>query len=208
MLRAKPECANELLQAAMRADTHDTKEHFLKTVITDHGFSSIETERRLLNEAGCELVVAQCKTPDDVITAASDADALLVQWAPITAEVLNALQRCKVLVRYGIGVDNVDLEAAKARGIAVCNVPDYCIDEVADHAVSLALSLARQLPQINRRVRGGTWKITPDQPMPAFRDMTFATAGFGRIAREVLARARLRLSPGGLRPVRAAKRFR
>lgn len=136
-----------------------------------------------MKAAGADLVVAQCKTADEVIAAARDADALLVQWAPVNAAVIAALNRCKVIVRYGIGVDNVDLAAAKARGIAVCNVPDYGIHEVAEHAVSLALALGRQLPMIDRRLRGGTWKITPDKPMPALRETTFATAGFGRIAR-------------------------
>ncbi|HEX8832719.1 MAG TPA: C-terminal binding protein [Abditibacteriaceae bacterium] len=161
-----------------------------KAVVTDHGFKNIEQERRILEEAGCELSVAQCKTQEEVIQAARGAHALLVQWAPITAEVIESLDTCKIIVRYGIGVDNVALEAAKAKGITVCNVPDYCIDEVADHSVALALSLGRQLTQIDRRLRDGVWKIVPDSPMPAFREMTFATAGFGRIARAVLERAR------------------
>ncbi len=154
-----------------------------RVVVTDHGFPNLRHEETVLAAAGAELVVAQCKTPEAVIAATRDADALLVQWAPVNAAVIAALTRCKVIIRYGIGVDNVDLAAAKARGIPVCNVPDYGVDEVASHAVALALALRRQLPQIDRRLRGGTWKITPDQPMPALRDSTFATAGFGRIAR-------------------------
>jgi len=154
-----------------------------RVLITDHGFPNLRHEEAALAAAGAELVVAQCKTADEVIAAARDAGALLVQWAPVTAAVIATLTRCRIIVRYGIGVDNVDLAAAKARGIPVCNVPDYGIHEVAEHAVSLALALARQLPQIDRRLRGGTWKITPDKPMPALRETTFATAGFGRIAR-------------------------
>jgi D-3-phosphoglycerate dehydrogenase len=161
-----------------------------KAVVTDHGFANIEQERRILTEADCDLGEAQCKTPAEVIEAARGAHALLVQWAPVTAEVIETLDTCKIIVRYGIGVDNVALDAAKAKGITVCNVPDYCIDEVADHSVALALSLGRQLSQIDRRLRDGVWKIVPNSPMPAFREMTFATAGFGRIARTVLERAR------------------
>jgi D-3-phosphoglycerate dehydrogenase len=160
-----------------------------RVAITDHGFKTTEPERSILAEAGAELTVAQCKTADEVCEAAMAADALLVQWAPINATVIAALKKCRVIVRYGIGVDNVDLTAAKERGIPVCNVPDYCIDEVADHTVALATSLARQLPQIHERVTSGTWKIIPDKPMPAFRNMIFATAGFGRIAQAVLNRA-------------------
>jgi D-3-phosphoglycerate dehydrogenase len=159
-------------------------------LITDHGFADVELERAIVTAAGFELAVAQCKTEADVINAASAADALLVQWAPVRADAVRSLARCKVIVRLGIGVDNVDLEATKARGIPVCNVPDYCIDEVADHAVSLALAMARQLRQIDRRTRSGQWKITPDAAMPAFRSSTFAVAGFGRIGRAVLERAR------------------
>ncbi len=155
----------------------------LRVLITDHGFPNLRHEEATLHAAGVELVVAQCKTADEVIAAARDVDALLVQWAPVNATVIAALTRCRVIVRYGIGVDNVDLAAAKARGIPVCNVPDYGVHEVAEHAVSLALALARQLPQLDARLRAGLWKITPDRPMPSLRTMTFATAGFGRIAR-------------------------
>jgi D-3-phosphoglycerate dehydrogenase len=165
-------------------------EFSMKVIVTDHGFSHVEQEERLAAEAGATLVVAQCKTAEDVIAACRDADALLVQWAPITAEVVAALEKCKVIVRYGIGVDSVDLKAAAAKGIPVCNIPDYCIDEVADHSLALALSLARQLPQTDARLRSGVWKIMPPRSFPALRELTFATAGLGRIARAVLARAK------------------
>lgn len=96
-----------------------------------------------------------------------------------------------MIVCYGIGVDNVDLAVAERKGIPVCNAPDYCIDEVADHIVALALAHARQLIQIDGRTRAGVWSICPDKPMPSFSEMTFATAGYGRIARAVLDRARI-----------------
>lgn len=162
----------------------------MKIVITDCGFANIAPETAIIAEAGIELASAQCKTPDDVIRAAADADGIIVQWAPITAAVIDGLSRCKVIVRYGIGVDNVDLAAATRKGIPVCNVPDYCIDEVADHTVAVALAQARQLIQIDARTRAGLWKIIPDKPMPSFSEMTFATAGYGRIARAVLDRAK------------------
>ena len=155
----------------------------LRVLLTDHGYPTLQLLESILTPAGAELIAAQCKTPEDVIAAGRDMDALLVTWAPITAAVSTALTRCKVIVRCGIGVDNVDLAAAKARGIPVCNVPDYGVREVAEHALALALALVRQLPQIDHRLRGGTWKLTPDRPMPALHASTFATAGFGRIAR-------------------------
>ncbi len=160
-----------------------------KVVITDYGFKSIDQERRII-PAEVELAAHQCRTEDDVIRVASDADALLVQWAPITERVIVALTRCKAIVRYGIGVDNVDLPAARRRGIAVCNVPDYGVNEVADHAATLALALARQLPTYDRDLRNGGWNPNQRVDMPDFDQMQFGTLGFGRIARKVLERAR------------------
>jgi D-3-phosphoglycerate dehydrogenase len=161
-----------------------------KVVVTDFSFPGVEIERNLVEAAGGRLAGAQCRTEDDVIAAAGEAVALLVQWAPITERVMRALPHCKTVVRYGIGVDNVDLAAAKRLGVAVANVPDYCIDEVADHTLALALTLGRQIFTTFERLKGGTWKISPPAPMPAFRDMTFAVVGLGRIGRAVLARAR------------------
>jgi len=161
-----------------------------KVIITDHSFPGIEAERELVEAAGGSLEVARCKTEDDVIAACQGADALLVQWAPITERVLRSLARCKAVIRYGIGVDNVDLAAARRLGVAVANIPDYCIDEVADHTVALALALARQLPATHERLRAGDWKITPPSPMAAFRDMSFVVIGLGRIGRSVLGRAK------------------
>ncbi len=158
-------------------------------LITDSGFPHLDAERALLAAAGATVSAAQCRTAEEVILAGAGADILIVQWAPITRAVIAALPQLRLIVRYGIGVDNVDLAAAGERGIPVCNVPDYCLDEVADHTLALALALSRQLPQTDAAVRGGTWKITAPAPAPALRGRVFATAGFGRIARAVLARA-------------------
>jgi D-3-phosphoglycerate dehydrogenase len=161
-----------------------------KFVITDYKFPHIDTEEKMIRDAGGSVQAFQCVTEAEVIQAASDADAILVQWAPITAAVLEQLKHCKIIVRYGIGVDNIDLEAARRLGITVCNVPRYCIDEVADHTFALALALSRQLGAIDQRLRQGIWNTQPPNPMPASRQMTFATIGYGRIARAVLDRAR------------------
>ncbi len=166
-----------------------------KVLITDYGFTDIQQETALISGAGFALQAAQCKTEEEVLQHGSDAAALLVQWAPVTARVIEGLQHCRLIVRYGIGVDNVDLEAAKKKKIVVCNVPDYCIAEVADHTVSLALALARQLTATHNRTIGGEWKIIPPQPALPFYEMKFATIGFGRIAREV----QKRVTPFGLR---------
>ncbi len=168
------------------ADLHKTP----KFVITDFQFPDVETEKSIIENAGGQLAAFHCKTELDVMDVVADADVLLVQWAPITRSVVDCLTNCKVIVRYGIGLDNIDLEASRHRGITVRNIPDYCIDEVADHTVTLALSLARQVAAIDRRVRQGTWKIVPPRPMLASRQSMFVTIGYGRIARAVLSRAR------------------
>lgn len=162
----------------------------MKIFVTDYGFANTQPERAIAEMAGFELEAVQCRTSAEVITHCREADALIVQWAPVDRTAIAALEKCRVIVRYGIGVDNLDLAAAAERGIPVCNVPDYCIEEVADHSLSLALALARQLPQTDAALRSGTWSITPPGEVPAFRDTVFATAGFGRIARAVLDRAR------------------
>jgi len=161
-----------------------------RIVITDYTFADLERERQVIEGAGGQLTVLQCRTEEDVIRQASDADGLLVQWAPITRSVIDRLRNCKVIVRYGIGIDNVDLAAARDRGITVCNVPDYCINEVADHTMALTLALVRQVTATDRTLRTGQWNSQLDRPILAPDQMTFAAVGFGRTAQAVLNRAR------------------
>jgi len=160
-----------------------------RVVVTDHGFPDLEAEERALREVGAELSVYQCRTVLEVADAVREADAVLTQWAPITEEAIAAMAHCKVIVRYGIGVDNVDLEAAGKRGIPVVNVPDYALEEVADHAMALLLSLARKLSQVTEQVRAGKWQTNPCRPMRSLRGQTLGLAGFGNIARNVASRA-------------------
>jgi D-3-phosphoglycerate dehydrogenase len=162
----------------------------LNVVVTDYTFADLESERQIIEGAGGFLTAFQCRTEEDVIRQASEADGLLVQWAPITRSVIGKLRNCKVVVRYGIGIDNVDLDAARDHGITVCNVPDYCINEVADHTMALALSLLRQITEADRTLRSGRWNPQPERPILAPEQMTFATIGFGRTAQAVLNRAR------------------
>jgi D-3-phosphoglycerate dehydrogenase / 2-oxoglutarate reductase len=162
----------------------------LRVVITDHGFPNVAIEQRIIEAAGCELSTFQCKTEQQVIEAAKNSEAVLVQFAPITRAVIEQLTHCKIIVRYGVGTDNIDIDAARAHSIIVSNVPNYCVDEVADHSFALALALTRQILAIDGRLKRNVWSSTPPQPMPASRQMTFVTIGFGRIARALLERAR------------------
>ena len=112
-------------------------------------------------------------------------------FAPINARVIAALTKARIIVRYGIGVDNVDLEAAAKRGIPVCNVPDYCINEVADQTLALILALTRQIVSNWDGIRRGEWKLAlPREQTRALRDMTVGLVAFGRISREVASRLR------------------
>jgi len=162
-----------------------------KAIITDHGFPSIEIQRAIIESAGFQLEEAHpiCKTEDDVIARCRDADVLLVQWAPVTRRVLQALPRVKCLVRYGVGVNNLDLEGARDLGVTVANVPDFCVEEVSDHAMAMILALGRRIPQDHSQIMRGGWGINPFRPIPAFADMTLGLIGFGQIGRRVAQKA-------------------
>lgn len=160
-----------------------------KVVITDWGFPSLEPEKQVFARHGIEPVALQCKTEEEVAGAVRDADIVLTQWAPVKAQAIAAMTRCRGIVRYGIGLDNVDLAAAAHKGIPVRNVPDYCLHEVADHTMALMLALQRQVCRVQDLVREGTWKIVPPLSLPPLRQSVLGLVGFGRIARLVAARA-------------------
>ncbi|MCD9023068.1 C-terminal binding protein [Cohnella silvisoli] len=162
----------------------------LTVAVTDYGFPNLDPEEGVLRPIGFEFVTGQCKSAEEVAVLCKDADAILTQWAPITSDVIHRLTRCKIIVRYGIGVDNVDLEAARACNIPVVNVPDYAIQEVSDHTLSLMLSIVRKIPQVVNQVRDGQWQIAPCRPIIGLRDRVIGTAGFGNIARAVIHRAK------------------
>jgi len=160
-----------------------------KVAVTDCGFESLDVEKAILEPLGCEVVRGRCKTTDDVIALTADADCVIVQFAQVTAQAIAAMKKARVIVRYGIGVDSVDIAAAAKRNIPVCNVPDYCTNEVADHTLALILSLTRQVVRNWDTLRAGTWKLGAKvEDMRALRDMTVGLVAFGRIAREVAAR--------------------
>lgn len=152
-----------------------------KIIITDCDHDSIAVEQALATERGIELVLAQCRTEDEVIAAAAGADAIVVQYAPITDRVLTALPNLKAIGRYGVGVDTVDVEAATAHGVAVCNVPDYGTEDVSDHAIALALAVSRGLIQLDRGIRRGNHVLAPAQPLHRFITRTFGVVGLGLI---------------------------
>lgn len=161
----------------------------LKFAITDYTFDALDIETAILQPAGAQIVSGHCKSADELIPLVADADAVITQFAPLTAEVVNAMRRARVIVRYGIGVDNVDLAVARERGIPVCNVPDYCVDEVADHTLAMILAITRQIMPNSLHVRSGAWGLaTPLSAMRTLHELTIGCVGCGRIGRAVLAR--------------------
>jgi len=162
-----------------------------RVVITDVDFPSTEIERRELAAVDAEVIVGQCATEDDVVELCADADGIILQYAPITRRVIAHLDRCRVLSRYGIGVDTIDVQAATERGIWVCNAGDYCRAEVAEHAMALLLALGRRLFALDRSVHAGIWNTVGAMgPAPRLQGQTLGLIGFGTIGREVAARAR------------------
>jgi D-3-phosphoglycerate dehydrogenase len=163
-----------------------------KIAITDYTFDTLDIETGILAPLGCEIVAwKRVAPPSELAQMVGDADHIITQFARVNAEVIGAMRRAKVIVRYGVGVDNIDLEAARARGIPVCNVPDYCMDEVADHTLALILASTRQLPANNSHIRNGGWGLAvPLAAMKSLADLTVGVLGFGRIGSEVVGRLR------------------
>ncbi len=162
-----------------------------QVVITDCPWSDISIEQSVLAEIGAEVRRFACTQEEEVIAAAHDADALLVGWAPITSRVIHALTRCRIIVRYGAGYNNVDVDAATEAGIGVAINAEYCVDEVATHALALLLACHRQLMPLTHDVRRGVWDpMVTMKPMPRLSSQTVGIAGYGRIGRRLAALVR------------------
>src|SRR5499427_505974 len=159
-------------------------------VIADYDYGDVDIERAIIEDAGLRLVAAQCKTEDDVIEAARDADAIIAQYATVGARAIAAFTRCKVIARYGTGVDIVDVDAATRRGILVTNVPsDWCQNEVADHAMALLLAAARKICTYDRATRAGAWRWQSGEPIHRMQGRALGLLSFGAIAQAIAARA-------------------
>jgi D-3-phosphoglycerate dehydrogenase len=152
-------------------------------LISDFNYADNEIEREALSKWRADVFAAQCATPQEVMEASRNADAIISQYAPITAEVISSLTRCKVLARYGIGVDTIDVAAATKHEIAVINVPSYCEDEVSDHALGLLMAWARRIPHYTDEIRKGAWNWKTGRPIHRLRGQTLGLLGFGKIAR-------------------------
>jgi D-3-phosphoglycerate dehydrogenase len=162
--------------------------HQYRVVITDCDHGSIGEEKEEFGRIGAELILAQVKEEKDLIRACKEADGLINQYSPLTRSVLENLPKCKVVARYGVGVDSVDLKAATDLGIIVANVPDYCIDEVANQTISMILTLVRKTAFFDQKVKSGQWDFHLGIPIHRTRAKTLGLIGCGKIGLEVAKR--------------------
>jgi len=157
--------------------------------VADSVFPNLDPARAVLGGIGATLELATEPTPDAIVRVAAGADALLVTYAKISADMIARMSRCRIISRFGIGVDNVDVPAATRAGIVVTRVPDYCIDEVSDHAMALLLALVRKIPIANAHVHAGRWEMATVVPIHRLRGSVLGLAGFGRIPQRVAPKA-------------------
>src|SRR5262245_30882370 len=157
--------------------------------VTDNVFPTLDPAKAALARLDPELRMAKSGSPDDILAVARDADAILVTYAKLPAELVRALTRCRVIGRFGLGVDNIDLPAAKEKGITVTYVPDYCLQEVSDHAMAMLLALARKIPLSNQLVQTGRWEMPAVVPIYRLEGRVLGLIGFGNIPRKLVPKA-------------------
>jgi D-3-phosphoglycerate dehydrogenase / 2-oxoglutarate reductase len=157
-----------------------------KVVVSDQVFPTVDLERSLLSEIDADLQVASGDV-EEVLSVAGDADAILNTYLPWPAESIGKLEKCRIIARYGIGFDNVDLDAARDAGIIVTNVPDYSVEEVATHGLALILAALRKVVAADRSVRAGDWSVDRFRPIRRLSTLTIGLVGYGRIGRQIAA---------------------
>jgi D-3-phosphoglycerate dehydrogenase / 2-oxoglutarate reductase len=158
--------------------------------ITDSPFHSLDPAKAALAQLDPEYRTAKSPSAEDILAVARDADAVLVTYAKLPGELLRQFTRCRAIGRFGLGVDNIDLPAAKALGIAVNYVPDYCLREVSDHAMALLLALARKVTFANKLVQSGRWEVPPIVPLRRLEGQVLGLVGFGNIPRALAPKAK------------------
>jgi D-3-phosphoglycerate dehydrogenase len=161
-----------------------------KVVVTDYVFPNLEIEKLELGKIGAELVECRSSDPQTIIREAADADAVLTCYAELTPKVIESFDKCRIISRYGIGVNNIHVPSATKKGIPVTYVPDYCIEEVSDHALALILACARKICQLNQIVKGGIWDFKGHRPLYRLRGQKLGLVGFGKISRRLVEKVR------------------
>jgi D-3-phosphoglycerate dehydrogenase len=154
-------------------------------LITDFDFPDVELEKALFRDAGYELLIAQCRTEEDVIAAAKGCAGVVSQYAPMNRRVFSALPELRIVSRFGAGFDTVNVKDAQEHGVWVANSPDYGVHEVSTHALAMALSLVRHLPFYDRDVRANRWHYLSGGPLRRVKEMTLGIVGLGRIGKRM-----------------------
>jgi D-3-phosphoglycerate dehydrogenase / 2-oxoglutarate reductase len=170
----------------------DAEKTMPRTIIavTDSPFPSLDPAKKALARLDPEYRMAKSQSPEDILSVARDADAILVTYAKLPGDLLRQLKNCKAIGRFGLGVDNIDLPAAKELGIAVNYVPDYCLREVSDHAMALLLALARKVAFSNKLVQAGRGEVPPIVPLRRLEGQVLGLIGFGNIPRTLAPKAK------------------
>lgn len=153
----------------------------MKIYITDCDHESMDIEKKTFTKEGVDFEILNVTQPEDIIRACHDADALILQYATISDNVLSSLKNLKGVVRYGVGVNTIDIESATKNNVAVCNVPDYGTNEVADHALALIMALARKLPLLIKDTKSNIWAYEKAIPLYRLQEQTAGIIGLGRI---------------------------
>ena len=156
-----------------------------RVVLIEHGYASIDVERRIIEKAGGELVDADRLPLGKALELCREADGVLFRRIDMTNEMIRQFRKCRIIVRYGIGTDNVDTAAATEANIIVGHVPSYCIDEVSTHALALLLACARKIVPTQRRMEQGSWDVHRDDPIFRLAGKTIGIVGLGNIGRAV-----------------------
>ncbi len=160
-----------------------------KAIVTDYVWPNLDIERSILSENGIDLVDCKSMSREDILSESADADAIIFCFAEVDAELLEKAKKCKVASRYGIGVDNIDIKKCTELGIVVTNIPDYCLEEVADHAIGMILNLNRRIGEHWDLVRNGGWhELNLDIPVLRLSEATLGIVGFGRIGKTIAKR--------------------
>ena len=154
-----------------------------KVLLTDYAWPDVDIERDVLAAVDAELVVADSTAPSRLAELAQGVDAIMTCWAQTTAEVIQAAKSCRIVARMGIGLDNIDVAYCTQRGIPVTNVPDYCVVEVAEHALALLFALARNVAEFHRSSKQGHYELADAPTLRRVEGSTLGIVGYGRIGR-------------------------
>jgi len=160
-----------------------------RVLVLDHAWPDLDIEQSVFDSADITLISADEASDADLPALAADFDALMVNWRPLPANVIAAARRCRTIARFGVGVDNIDVDAATAHGIVVSRVPDFCVDEVAEHALALMLSLGRRIVPLAEQTRAGGWSNSAGGPMYRIRGSVLGIVGWGATAQALASRA-------------------